>query len=104
VGFDPEQVVEIISGSAANSNAFQQRVPMMENRHYLPAQASVNLLHEAVHQTTRFAEGLGSPTPLLSVVARYCDRAVAEGLGEQDTAALFSVLSEEAQSSGVPWS
>ena len=94
-GLDPEVVVRIISDSAAGSNAFKARASTMASRKYLPAPGPVNVLREAVRQTTDFAEGLGSPTPLLSVVATYCDRAVAEGLGEQDTAALFSVLAEE---------
>lgn len=91
-GFDLEQVVEVISNSAASSNAFKTRAPMMAAREFLPPQAPVSLLQEAVQQTLGFAEKTGSPTPLLSVVGECCERAVEQGLGDQDTAALFWVL------------
>ena len=94
-GFNPQQVVEVISNSAASSKAFKTRAPMMTAREFLPPQAPVSLLQEAVQQTIHFAEEIGSPTPLLSVVASYCERAVEGGMAEQDTAALFSVLAGE---------
>lgn len=94
-GFDPKQVVEVISNSAASSNAFKARAPMMATREFLPPQAPVSLLQEAVQQTLNFAEEIGSHAPLLSVVAHYCERAFEEGLADQDTAALFSVIAGE---------
>jgi putative dehydrogenase len=95
-GLDPEMVTKVINPSIAGSTMFAARAPMMAARRYEPPLGSINQVHEFIPLIKTLAGDVGSPTPLLNLVKGYYDHAVAEGRGEQDVAAMFSVLGKEA--------
>ena len=95
-GLDPDMVLKVIAPSIAGSTMFSARAPMMAARRYEPPLGSINQVHEFIPLINAFAKSAGCPTPLLDLATQYYDRAVAEGRGEQDVAAMFSVLGKEA--------
>lgn len=95
-GLDPEMVTKVISPSIAGSTMFAARTPMMAARRYEPPLGSIHQVQEFIPLINALAREVDSPTPLLNLVSGYYDRAVEEGRGEQDIAAMFSVLGKEA--------
>lgn len=75
---------------------FAARGPMMATRSYEPPLGSIHQVQEFIPLIKMLAEASNSPTPLLDLVSEYYDRAVEEGRGKQDIAAMFSVLGKEA--------
>ncbi len=95
-GLDPDLVLKVIAPSIAGSTMFAVRAPMMAARRYEPPLGSIHQVHEFIPLINAFAKDVGCPTPLLDLATHYYDQAVAEGRGEQDIAAMFSVLGKEA--------
>ena len=95
-GLDPEMVMQVISPSIAGSAQFAARALMMAARRYEPPLGSIHQAQEFIPLIKSFAKDAGCPTPLLDLAAQYYEKAVAEGRGDQDVAALFSVLGKEA--------
>ena len=95
-GLDPETVIKVISPSIAGSTMFAARAPMMAARHYVPPLGTIDQVQEFIPLIKGFAQDVGCPTPLLDLASGYYDRAVEEGRGGQDIAAMFSVLGKDA--------
>ncbi len=91
-GLDAEQVVEVIGPGAGGSRMFQMRAPMMARRVYEPATMRVSMWRKDMEIIRDFARGLDCPTPLFDETAPIYTDALAAGLGEQDTAAVFEVM------------
>ncbi|WP_283810678.1 NAD(P)-dependent oxidoreductase [Bradyrhizobium sp. S69] len=91
-GLDPKMVVDLVGPGAGGSRMFQMRAPMMVERVYEPATMKVSTWKKDMAIIAEFAEGVGCATPMFtSTQAVYTD-AMAMGLGDQDTAAVFEVL------------
>ena len=69
---------------------------MMVEGRYLPALGPVDTMYEVVELIDVFARNNNCPTPIFSQAARYKERAIAEGRGEQDIAAIYALLGKEA--------
>jgi putative dehydrogenase len=95
-GLDPEMVMKVINPSIAGSTMLAARGPMMAGRRYEPPLGSIHQVQEFIPLIKALAEESCCPTPLLDLAAGYYDRAAEEGRGEQDIAAMFSVLGKEA--------
>jgi len=92
-GLDLRQVIELVGPGAGGSRMFQMRAPMMAERRYVPATMRVTTWKKDMSIISEFARGLGCATPLFNLTDPIYDEAVAMGLGDQDTAAVFEVLS-----------
>jgi 3-hydroxyisobutyrate dehydrogenase-like beta-hydroxyacid dehydrogenase len=91
-GLDPKLVVEMVGPGAGGSRMFQMRAPMMVERSYEPATMKVSTWKKDMAIIAEFADDVGCTTPLFTLTQPVYAEAIAMGLGDQDTAAVFEVL------------
>jgi 3-hydroxyisobutyrate dehydrogenase-like beta-hydroxyacid dehydrogenase len=91
-GLDPKMVVDMVGPGAGGSRMFQMRAPMMVERVYEPATMKVSTWKKDMAIIAEFADDVGCATPLFSLTQPVYAEAMAMGLGDQDTAAVFEVL------------
>ena len=91
-GLDPKLVVEMVGPGAGGSRMFQMRAPMMVEGKYKPATMKVSTWKKDMAIIAEFAEDVGCETPLFTLTQPVYTQAMAMGLGEADTAAVFEVL------------
>jgi L-threonate 2-dehydrogenase len=91
-GLDPKMVVEMVGPGAGGSRMFQMRAPMMVAGVYEPATMEVSIWKKDMAIIAEFADQVGCTTPLFTLTQPVYAEAMAMGLGEQDTAAVFEVL------------
>jgi 3-hydroxyisobutyrate dehydrogenase/glyoxylate/succinic semialdehyde reductase len=93
-GLDPKMVVDMVGPGAGGSRMFQMRAPMMVDRVYEPATMKVSTWKKDMAIIAEFADDVGCATPLFTLTQPVYTQAMAMGLGDQDTAAVFEVLKE----------
>jgi putative dehydrogenase len=91
-GLDPKMVVDMVGPGAGGSRMFQMRAPMMVKGVYEPATMKVSIWKKDMAIIAEFAEEIGCETPLFTLTQPVYTEAMAMGLGDQDTAAVFEVL------------
>jgi putative dehydrogenase len=91
-GLDPKMVVDMVGPGAGGSRMFQMRAPMMVQRTYEPATMKVSTWKKDMAIIAEFADDVGCETPLFTLTQPIYTEAMAMGLGDQDTAAVFEVL------------
>jgi 3-hydroxyisobutyrate dehydrogenase-like beta-hydroxyacid dehydrogenase len=91
-GLDLKQVIEMVAPGAGGSRMFQMRAPMMADRSYEPATMRISTWKKDMAIIAEFASELGCETPLFTMTQPVYAQAMAMGLGNQDTAAVFEVL------------
>ncbi|HEY3792978.1 MAG TPA: NAD(P)-dependent oxidoreductase [Bradyrhizobium sp.] len=91
-GLDPKTVVDMIAPGAGASRMFQLRAPMMVERMYEPATMKVSTWKKDMAIIAEFAADVGCATPMFTLTQPVYAQAMAMGLGDQDTAAVFEVL------------
>jgi putative dehydrogenase len=91
-GLDPQMVVEMVGPGAGGSRMFQMRAPMMVEGKYEPATMKVSTWKKDMAIIAEFADDVGCATPLFTLTQPVYTEAMAMGLGDQDTAAVFEVL------------
>jgi L-threonate 2-dehydrogenase len=104
-GLDPKLVVEMVGPGAGGSRMFQMRAPMMVEGVYEPATMKVSTWKKDMAIIAEFADDVGCETPLFTLTQPVYAQAMAMGLGDQDTAAVFEVLKKTIiaePKSGVP--
>jgi putative dehydrogenase len=85
-------VVDMVGPGAGGSRMFQMRAPMMVEGVYEPATMKVSTWKKDMAIIAEFAEDVGCATPLFTLTQPVYSDAMAMGLGDQDTAAVFEVL------------
>lgn len=98
-GIAASTVLDVLGESAASSRMMQVRGPMMASHAYEPATMRLEVYQKDIDIIDDFARSLSCPTPLFSSSLPFYRRAIAEGRGKQDTAAIAAVLREAA---GLP--
>ena len=91
-GLDPKMVVDMVGPGAGGSRMFQMRAPMMVEGIYEPATMKVSTWKKDMAIIAEFADDVGCATPLFTLTQPVYTEAMAMGLGDQDTAAVFEVL------------
>jgi L-threonate 2-dehydrogenase len=91
-GLDAKMVVDLVGPGAGGSRMFQMRAPMMVEGIYEPATMKVSTWKKDMAIIAEFAEDIGCETPLFTLTQPVYTQAMAMGLGDQDTAAVFEVL------------
>ena len=92
-GLDPAQMFEVVSDGAGGSRALQVRGPMLIADSYLPIRTMpLDLWRKDLRIIGDFASALCCPTPLFSASVPLFNAAIASGYGDQDTAAVCTVL------------
>jgi len=99
-GLDPKRVVEMVGPGAGGSRIFQMRAPMMVERSYEPATMKVSTWKKDMAIIAEFADDVGCATPLFTLTQPVYAEAMAMGLGDQDTAAVFEVLKKTILTAG----
>jgi len=94
-GLDPKMVVNMVGPGAGGSRMFQMRAPMMAKRCYEPATMRVSTWKKDMAIIAEFVDELGCETPLFDMTQSVYTQAMAMGLGDKDTAAVFEVLKEK---------
>ena len=97
-GLDPDLVVRVAGAGAGASRMFELRAPMMAQARYEPATMRVATWKKDMEIIGRFAQDLACPTPLFTATEPIYAEALARGLGEKDTAAVFAVLDDKTAS------
>jgi putative dehydrogenase len=91
-GLDAKMVVDMVGPGAGGSRMFQMRAPMMVEGIYEPATMKVSTWKKDMAIIAEFADDVGCATPLFTLTQPVYAQAMAMGLGDQDTAAVFEVL------------
>jgi putative dehydrogenase len=91
-GLDPKMVVDLVGPGAGGSRMFQMRAPMMVEGVYEPPTMKISTWKKDMAIIAEFAEDVGCATPLFTLTQPVYTEAMAMGLGDQDTAAVFEVL------------
>src|SRR5580698_7623637 len=91
-GLDPKMVVDLVGPGAGGSRMFQMRAPMMVAGVYEPATMKVSTWKKDMAIIAEFADDIGCATPMFTLTQPIYTEAIAMGLGDQDTAAVFEVL------------
>ena len=94
-GLDLELVQHTLDSSIAASAILKQRGPVMRERVWSPAPGPINTLHPILEQIEDHAATLNMPTPVFSAAKAVFDKAVADGWGELDIAAVHDQLSDQ---------
>jgi 3-hydroxyisobutyrate dehydrogenase-like beta-hydroxyacid dehydrogenase len=96
-GLDPATIVQVIASGAGTSRIFELRAPLMAKRAYRPATMKIDIWQKDMAIIAAFARSLGVETPTFSAAAPVYDAAQAEGMGEDDTAAVCALLEQRAK-------
>ena len=103
-GLDLELVQRTLDGSIASSAIWQRRGPLVQERRWTPAPGPIATLHEILDQIEDQATAIGTTLPLFAVAKQLYDRALADGWGALDIAAVHDLLSGQDPSSAEPGS
>ena len=96
-GLDPETILKVISDSSGRSRMFEVRGPRMVADDYQNPSMTVKTFRKDLEIIARQAADIHCPTPLFSSCIQVYLSALAQGLGEQDTACTCAVLEKWAQ-------
>jgi 3-hydroxyisobutyrate dehydrogenase-like beta-hydroxyacid dehydrogenase len=96
-GLDPAIVYQVIAGSAGTSRMFEVRAPMMAAGNYSAVSMALGLWRKDIETIASFAADVQCPVPLFVAASQPYYAALAQGLGELDTAAVCTVLEEAAR-------
>jgi len=96
-GLDPQQIFDLVKIGAGNSRVFELRAPMMVKGKYDAASMKIKVWQKDMDVIGAHAEALGVSTPLFSATEPIYEKALAMGLGMQDTAGVCAVLEKQAR-------
>jgi 3-hydroxyisobutyrate dehydrogenase-like beta-hydroxyacid dehydrogenase len=92
-GLDPAQTFAVVSDGAAGSRVLDVRGEMLVSDTYLPIRTMpLELWRKDMRVIADFANSLACPTPMFSAAVPLFNAAVASGFGDQDTAAVATVI------------
>jgi 3-hydroxyisobutyrate dehydrogenase-like beta-hydroxyacid dehydrogenase len=100
LGLDAKRVLEVIGDGAGSSRMFQVRGPMMVARAWGEATMSMTLWQKDMRLIHEALTDSGTPTPLFAATVPLYLAALAQGLGDDDTGAVYAVL--ERLAGGAP--
>jgi 3-hydroxyisobutyrate dehydrogenase-like beta-hydroxyacid dehydrogenase len=95
-GLPPQTIYDLIRGGAGNSRIFELRAPMMVKGRYDNVTMKIDIWQKDMDVIGDFARKLKVKTPLFRATEAIYKRAMRSGLGEQDTAAVCTVLEKMA--------
>jgi L-threonate 2-dehydrogenase len=96
-GLDLDLVQRTLDNSIAASALLKQRGPVMRTRTWTPAPGPIDTLHPILEQAQAYAATLGVPTAVFAAAKTVFDKAIADGWGELDIAAVHDQIDGGAQ-------
>jgi L-threonate 2-dehydrogenase len=103
-GLDLELVQRTLDDSIASSAIWQRRGPLIRERRWTPAPGPIATLHEILVQIEDQSEATGTTLPLFATAKQLYDKALADGWGDLDIAAVHDLLSGQSPASAEPGS
>lgn len=97
-GFDPKLTAQVISQGAGNSAMFSIRAPLMAERRFNPAPGPFATLEKYLELGRELAGETGAASPLFSAALPYFQRALDEGMGDEDIAAVIKLIEADSRS------
>jgi len=91
-GLPPQLIFDLIKTGAGNSRVFELRAPMMVKNSYGDATMKISVWQKDMDVIGSYARKIGVPTPMFDASKGIYKRALAEGRGAEDTAAVCAVL------------
>jgi len=91
-GLDPETMLALFGVGAGSSVMFTQRGPLMVAGKFDESEGPFNSLAKLPPEIQALAAKVGGATPMLDAAAKLFRRALDEGRGEQDVAAMIEVI------------
>ena len=92
-GISPKKAVEVLSDGAGGSRMLQVRGPMMENEGWTEATMKVSVWQKDMKLIAQALADAQVPAPLFAATVPLYNAAIGLGHAENDTAAVFDVLS-----------
>jgi len=91
-GLNMEQFYKVISSSPCSSKIFELRAPLMIDNTFEPATMKLDVWQKDMKLIREFANNAQSPIPLFATTEPLYQAAIDANLGQQDTAAVCSIL------------
>ncbi len=96
-GLDPAMTYDAIIGGAGGSRAMEARQEMLVSNEYLPVRtASIELFGKDLEVIGAFADDVECPLPMFTATLPLYKAALAQGMGQQDMAAISALLQQMA--------
>jgi putative dehydrogenase len=92
LGLDLELVQQTLDNSIGSSAIWRQRGPVIRDRQWSPAPGPIGTLHPILEQIAVAAGTVGFDPPVFGAAKGLFDKAIAEGWGELDIAAVHDLL------------
>jgi putative dehydrogenase len=97
MGLDPQDVLDLFGSSPViGTGVMRLRMPFMIRSEYSPPTMKVEVWQKDMQVIGDMAKSVDCPTPLFSACAPIYSAAMAQGLGQQDTASVSEVLANMA--------
>ncbi len=87
-GLEPQEIYDLVQGSAANSRLWELRGPMMVSEDYTTSRGNFGMADKDGPVIGAFAQDMNFPAPLFQAALQMHQVAVSMGLADIDTAAL----------------
>jgi putative dehydrogenase len=96
-GLDADMLCDVIGAGAGSSRIFELRSSLMASGVYNPPTMKLDVWQKDMALIANFAAKIGVPTPLFSATSPLYSAAIKKGLGQEDTAAVCTVLQAMAE-------
>jgi 3-hydroxyisobutyrate dehydrogenase len=90
-GLDPHKIYEVVRVSTGSSVQFENRVPRMLARNFVPG-GTIDISYKDQELETTFAKQLGVPLLLANVTQQVYQMARAAGLNKEDGSSIIKVF------------
>jgi 3-hydroxyisobutyrate dehydrogenase-like beta-hydroxyacid dehydrogenase len=90
-GLDPQKIYEVVRVSTGSSVQFENRVPRMLARNFVPG-GTIDISYKDQELETTFAKQLGVPLLLANVTQQVYQMARAAGLNKEDGSSIIKVF------------
>ena len=95
-GLAPQVVFDLVKAGAANSRVFELRAPMMVKDNYKDATMKISVWQKDMDVIGSYAKKIRVATPMFDASKAIYNKALADGRGAEDTAAVCAVLEQMA--------
>jgi len=92
-GLDLDLVQHTLTGSIASSTIWERRGPLIRDRKWTPAPGPISTLHLILEQIEAQADQVDAVLPVFAAAKQLFDKALADGWGDLDIAAVYDQLS-----------
>ncbi|MDO9414438.1 MAG: NAD(P)-dependent oxidoreductase [Pseudolabrys sp.] len=96
-GLPPQAIFDLVRDGAGNSRVFELRAPMMVKGNYDDVTMKIDVWDKDMQVIGAYAKQIKVPTPMFDASKPVYIKAMKQGLGAKDTAAVCAVLEKQAK-------